>query len=525
MSVILDQKDGTVDSRDKGGVTVMLKKIFKTGKKRDISRTNRKMHFEDLNDQRDDLGASNNESIISGFIGCNDNGHNVNVELNDDHPAVLLYGMTGSGKTRLLHTFVQSVMTNASPSDLRVAIISYGSDFDYLKSSLLETSNPFMYCEPASIHTNMVYAQAVIKQMVKETKRRIEILKKSAATTVSEYNSKNVDTLPEILLVIDHYTEIKVDDEFDANEMLAFLVRFGRVAGIRMVYSERFARYEDVPAVMNQDIVDRISLKLSNPFENEVAMWGSKIDLTRIEKQGEFYASVDGDTKHPMHGYGLYMSNQELIKLNHDLTVKFYSYHYGYDFKWNDQTKTLKAEQKIFRVFARIPQVDCILLMANNMIQAKIKFENWYGSAEKANVFGVVEVSLEEAGKVFSNEKSESTQTEMRRDLERGQLIMHRKLDKEGKSDWRLLQIINGWYLSKLDGFQNVLTKSQVALIHEKASITSNIDEAEHFDLNCVEVEKILAKFPSSQFVKIPTISCDRASKHEYAFACDAVKK
>src|SRR5699024_4252911 len=202
------------------------------------------------------------KSIISGIAGVDALGNNINVELGDVTPHMMLFGQTGKGKTVTIMTILYSVMSAVDPTQLKIAYIDgKGNSFEFMrtdnKSSETYHPNPFTYSQPADASGDIDYARAMLKHMEKETRRRIELFKQRGISKLSEFNKRYPDeALYEILLVVDEFSAITDQDnnlksselaEYGVVDTFEYLAKMARSVGIRLLLANQTARKEKVP--------------------------------------------------------------------------------------------------------------------------------------------------------------------------------------------------------------------------------------------------------------------------------------
>ncbi|MBC1914208.1 cell division protein FtsK [Listeria booriae] len=276
-------------------------------------------------------------SIITGIFGVDAMGNNVYGSLGDIIPHLMLFGATGQGKTVTIMAFLYSVMSAVDPTKLKIAYIDgKGNSFEFMRTDNSDSEtyhpNPFTYAQPADASGDIEYGRGLLKYMEMETRRRIELFKKSGVSKLEGYNKKFPDKyLYEILVVVDEFSAITdLDDKLKASEVaekgtidtLEYLAKMGRSAGIHLLPANQTARKEKVPGKISANIGGRVSLGVSEPIESDIALPDSNIAVHLIKQPGEFYSNLNG-IRNAEHGFTPYLSDDTMNALNDSLEKKF----------------------------------------------------------------------------------------------------------------------------------------------------------------------------------------------------------
>ena len=302
------------------------------------------VYFTDMIKKRS-KGAS---SIISGLIGEDALGRPITFELGDSTPHAIIFGKTGTGKTVLILSLLYTIMSGTDPTHLRIIYIDgKGNSFEFMRNDGSHP-NPFTFAQPADASGDMDYARALIIWLEKECRRRIELFKRAEVGKISEYNAiqikNNQPILPEILAVIDEFSEITAQDRklkpkdaarLNVTDKFEYLAKMARSVGIRMILANQSARKELVPGKITANIPGRVSLGVTEPVEAEIALPETGIKVNLISQPGEFYSIMKGP-QHPEHGNSPCLPQNVMNALNDSLTNKF------------GNCKYVKTRQEIF---------------------------------------------------------------------------------------------------------------------------------------------------------------------------------
>lgn len=273
------------------------------------------------------------KSIISGIAGVDAMGNNIIVELGDKVPHAMLFGTTGSGKTVTIMSILYSIMSANDPSRLKIAYADgKGNSFEFMrtdnKDSVTYHPNPFTYAQPADASGDVEYARGLIQHIVKETRRRIEVFKQRGVSKLEEFNKRfPEEKMYEILLVVDEFSAITDrDHELESGEKtedaFEYLAKMSRSVGIRMLLANQTARKEKIPGKVTANIGGRVSLRVSEPIESNIALPESGIAAHLITQPGEFYSTMNG-ARNAEHGNTPFLADETMYAINDSLEIKF----------------------------------------------------------------------------------------------------------------------------------------------------------------------------------------------------------
>ena len=148
---------------------------------------------------------------------------------------VLISGKTGSGKSTLLHVLITNLALRYSPDELELYLVDFkkGVEFKaYARSQL-------PHARVVAIESEREFGMSVLQRLDAELRTRGDLLRRYGLQDIKGYRtSQPAARLPRILLVIDEFQELFVEDDRiaqDAALLLDRLVRQGRAFGIHVL--------------------------------------------------------------------------------------------------------------------------------------------------------------------------------------------------------------------------------------------------------------------------------------------------
>jgi hypothetical protein len=141
-------------------------------------------------------------------------------------------GKTGSGKSTLLHALVTNMALIYSPDEVELYLIDFKKGVEFKTYATHELP----HARVVAIESEREFGLSVLERLDAELRRRGDLFRSAGVQDLASYRQANGSaTLPRILLVIDEFHELFVEDDKiaqDAALLLDRLVRQGRAFGI-----------------------------------------------------------------------------------------------------------------------------------------------------------------------------------------------------------------------------------------------------------------------------------------------------
>ncbi|MEI6240810.1 MAG: FtsK/SpoIIIE domain-containing protein, partial [Planctomycetia bacterium] len=147
----------------------------------------------------------------------------------------LIAGKTGSGKSTLMHAMITSLALQYSPNEIQFYLIDFKKGVEFK----LYDHYKLPHARVIAIESEREFGLSVLEQLDRELKRRGDLFRDLAVQDVAGFRATgHPDPLPRILLLIDEFQEIFVEDDKLAQEaalILDRLVRQGRAFGMHVI--------------------------------------------------------------------------------------------------------------------------------------------------------------------------------------------------------------------------------------------------------------------------------------------------
>jgi energy-coupling factor transporter ATP-binding protein EcfA2 len=174
----------------------------------------------------------------------------------------LIAGKTGSGKSTLMHAMITSLALQYSPNEIQFYLIDFKKGVEFK----LYDHYALPHARVIAIESEREFGLSVMEQLDRELKRRGDLFRELSVQNVGGFRQTgHPDPMPRILLIIDEFQEIFVEDDKiaqDASLILDRLVRQGRAFGIHVLLgSQTLGGSYSLPRATMGQMAIRIALQ------------------------------------------------------------------------------------------------------------------------------------------------------------------------------------------------------------------------------------------------------------------------
>ncbi len=174
----------------------------------------------------------------------------------------IVAGKTGSGKSSLLHAIITSAALKYSPDNLRLILLDFkkGVEFQVYSNSGLP------HADIIGIESHREFGLSTLEYIDSCMQRRGEAFRQAAVQDIASWNTANPEqSMPRMLLVIDEFQELFVEDDKLSNQaslILDRIVRQGRSFGVHaLLSSQTLAGAYSLPRTTLGQMAVRIALQ------------------------------------------------------------------------------------------------------------------------------------------------------------------------------------------------------------------------------------------------------------------------
>lgn len=248
-------------------------------------------------------------------------------------PHLLVAGMTGAGKSVMVHTLIHSLIYRNSPDDLKFIMI----DPKKVELSFYQKL-PHLY---TPVIKEPKKAVQTLNWLVHEMERRYEVLEEHGKQNISGYhalvkdkyvkaeNSKRpmMEELPErmpyIIVVIDELADFMMAYPKEMESGIVRLAQKSRAVGIHLILSTQKPLASIVSSVIKANVPGRIALKVASRMDSMVII--DQIGAEKLLGYGDLLlvSSDGGDAKRIQSPY---ISEKEIVRVIDFLKGRYNDY-------------------------------------------------------------------------------------------------------------------------------------------------------------------------------------------------------
>ncbi len=273
-----------------------------------------------LRDILADRTFQESKSLLTLALGKDSAGHPFVADL-AKMPHLLVAGATGSGKSVGVHAMLASILTRATPRDVRLLMV----DPKMLELSVYNDIPHLLL----PVVTEAKKAAIALRWAVKEMERRYQLMAEEGVRNITTYNKKierrvkglggrpagdevNVEHLPYIVVVIDELADLMMVASKDVEESIARLAQMARAAGLHLIVATQRPSVDVLTGMIKANFPARLAFQVTSRVDSR----------TILDCQGAEALLGGGDmlflppgTSHLERLHGSFVSEDEVARL------------------------------------------------------------------------------------------------------------------------------------------------------------------------------------------------------------------
>jgi hypothetical protein len=201
---------------------------------------------------------------------------------------VLVCGKTGSGKSTFLHALITNTALRYSPDEVEFYLIDFKKGVEFKTYA----THRLPHARVIAIESEREFGLSVLERLDAELRRRGDLLRAAGVQDLPDFRqARPNERMPRILLVIDEFQELFIEDDKlaqDAALLLDRLVRQGRAFGIHVLLGSQTlgGAYSLARSTMGQMAV-RVALQCSEADANLILSDEHNMAARFLSRPGE----------------------------------------------------------------------------------------------------------------------------------------------------------------------------------------------------------------------------------------------
>ncbi len=236
-------------------------------------------------------------------LGKSTGGDNVVLDL-AKMPHLLVAGATGSGKSVCLNTIVSCLISENSPSQLRLLLI------DPKRVELTPFNGIPHLLTPVIVETGQVVP--LLKALINEMLKRYKHMEQSGVRNISAYNSKSKEKMPYLVVVIDELADLMMNSSVEAEQSLCRLAQLGRATGIHLIIATQRPSVDVLTGLIKANFPSRIAFGVTSQIDSRTIL--DSIGAEKLLGRGDMlYQPIDASRARRVQG--VFISDAEINQL------------------------------------------------------------------------------------------------------------------------------------------------------------------------------------------------------------------
>lgn len=184
----------------------------------------------------------------------------------DRMPHLLVAGATGSGKSVAINSIILSILYNARPNEVKLAMI----DPKMLELSVYEGIPHLL----SPVVTQPKKAAEMLRAVVAEMERRYRSLAEKGNKNIDSYNKAvpEAERLPYIVVIIDELADLMMTVAREVEDSIMRLAQMARAAGIHLIVATQRPSVDVITGLIKANLPSRISFQVSSKTDSRTIL-------------------------------------------------------------------------------------------------------------------------------------------------------------------------------------------------------------------------------------------------------------
>jgi DNA segregation ATPase FtsK/SpoIIIE, S-DNA-T family len=224
----------------------------------------------------------------------------------DKMPHLLVAGATGSGKSVAINSIILSLLYNARPTEVKLAMI----DPKMLELSVYEGIPHLL----SPVVTQPKKAAETLRAIVAEMERRYRQLAEKGNKNIDSYNKTvpEAERLPYIVVIIDELADLMMTVAREVEDSIMRLAQMARAAGIHLIVATQRPSVDVITGLIKANLPSRISFQVSSKTDSRTILDANGAE--NLLGMGDMLFQPPGSS-HIVRCHGCFVSEAEIKRV------------------------------------------------------------------------------------------------------------------------------------------------------------------------------------------------------------------
>ena len=238
---------------------------------------------------------NHSENTLAAAVGVDVNGYEIKLDIHEKAhgPHGLIAGMTGSGKSEFIISYIASLAINYSPEEVAFVLIDFkGGGMADVFRQLPHLAGSITNLDGNELQRSFI---AIESELEKRQKLFKEISRKKKISNIDIYkyqklrrSDKTLRPLPHLIIISDEFAELKQQHPLFMEQLIR-IARIGRSLGVHLILATQKPDGV-VDDQIKSNIKFKICLKVQDKSDSQSVI--DRPDATMITNAGRFYMQV-----------------------------------------------------------------------------------------------------------------------------------------------------------------------------------------------------------------------------------------
>lgn len=220
-------------------------------------------------------------------------------------PHALIAGQTGSGKSVVINSFINSILFRASPNEVKLILV------DPKRVEMTGYNGIPHLLAPVIVEPEKVVS--ALKYLVNEMNERYKMFSEVGARNIESYNEiSGFQALPYIVLVIDELADIMLFAPAEVEDSIIRLAQMSRATGIHMLLATQRPSVDVLTGLIKANVPTRIAFAVSSLVDSRVIL--DTPGAERLLGKGDMLFLPPDEAK-PRRIQGAYITDNDTTRL------------------------------------------------------------------------------------------------------------------------------------------------------------------------------------------------------------------